>query len=214
MTPGCANDLSFCPLSVPGSHSNVISRPPSTARPRSAVRRALELLRREKRGRAAAEVHEVERPAGERRRRRHELPLAARASRGTARPAARSCSYRPGSNRNGSASGRTECAGTGRAARPAERCDCERGQRVGPPLPASTPKTAGNWRRNSCRPRFREAGCVRVSHRVCSSEPLLPRRILQGPGPCFSRSVRGLRQMPESGRRLGLAAAVLKRHRE
>ena len=68
---------SLASVSVPGSHSNVTSSASfhgvSRGQPSD---QAFELLRREKRRRAAAEVDEVERPAGDRRLRRVQLPFA------------------------------------------------------------------------------------------------------------------------------------------
>ena len=71
---------SFASVSVPGSHSNVISSAPAHGVAAvSRVDEPLELRGREERRRAAAEIHEVERTAGDRRRRRIELPLARQA---------------------------------------------------------------------------------------------------------------------------------------
>ena len=88
----------------------------------------LQLLRRQKRRRAAAEVDEVE--AAARRRAgwsRVELPLARQQVEVLLDLAARSCRCRPGSSRNGSASGRTGCAGTARAVRPARAGEASAG---------------------------------------------------------------------------------------
>ena len=109
---------------------------------------------RQERRRAAAEIDEVERPPRDGRPLGVELPLARRADRGTARPPWRSCRCRPGSNRNGSASGRTGCAGTAPAGRRgAGEASATLALGTTPPR-RSRPKTAGNSRRNSCRPRF------------------------------------------------------------
>ena len=104
---------------------------PRRDRRSAASTRPLELLRREERRRAAAEVDEVERPAGDAGGARVELPLAGEQRRGTSRRPRRSCRCRRGSSRTGSASGRTGCAGRARAACPAPAARCERGQRVG-----------------------------------------------------------------------------------
>ncbi len=77
MTPRRRMTASLLSVSVPGSHSNVISSAlfHAATAPRRFTR-PLELLRREKRRRAAAEVDEVQRPAGDRRQLAVQLELA------------------------------------------------------------------------------------------------------------------------------------------
>ena len=119
VTPRRRMTSSLASVSVPGSHSNVISSADdhgvSRRQPRDERR---ELLRREKRRRAAAEIDEVDRRGPRAPAARAADPIRAPAGPGTARPAARSCPCTRGSSRNGNASGRTGCAGTARAARP------------------------------------------------------------------------------------------------
>ena len=113
----------------------------------------LELSSRQKRGRAPAEVDEVERPPRKSRLARRTAPTPGPADRDTAPLPWRSCRCTPGSSRNDSAYGRKGCAGTAPAA-------C----RTAPATPAqpwrpwrrrrgSRRKMAGNSRQSSCRPR-------------------------------------------------------------
>ena len=72
-----ADRASLASVSVPGSHSNVISSADvHGVTAVSRLTRLSQLLRRQERRRAAAEVDEVERPAGDRRLLRVQLPLA------------------------------------------------------------------------------------------------------------------------------------------
>ena len=78
VTPISRMAASFASVSVPGSHSKVISsacRHGAAPRP-CATTRLCSCLRREERRRAAAEVDEVQRPAGDRPLRAVQLPLA------------------------------------------------------------------------------------------------------------------------------------------
>ena len=156
---------SFASVSVPGSHSNVISSAFGPRRRRRQPRhQPFELLRREERRRAAAEVDEVERPSGDRpAASRVELPLARHDVEVAVDLAARSCRCRRGSSRSGSACGRTGCAGTARAARPRHGGACSAGMASRcDRLRASTRRTVDRWRRSSSRLRSdrRERGPV------------------------------------------------------
>ena len=128
VTPIWRIAASFVSVSVPGSHSNVISSAPLHDGVAEQARdQRLQLLRRQERRRAAAEVDEVERPAGDRRLLRVQLPLAREHVEVLARPPARSCRCRRGSSRSDSASGRTGCEGRGRAAPPGPAGDASAG---------------------------------------------------------------------------------------
>ena len=109
----------------------------------------LQLLRGQERRRPAAEIDEVQWPAGDGRRLQVPFPLRNRQGRDIPRPGVRSCRCRPGNNRNGSASGRRECGRRGRAARRAAAPAGRPSRR--PRRSGSRRKTAGSWRRNSCR---------------------------------------------------------------
>ena len=119
VTPMPRIDASFASVNVPGSHSKVTSS--ASRQEVTASRRddePLELFRREERGRSAAEVHEVQRTAGDLPEGSRRAPTRAPARRGSRRLPARSCPCRRGSSRSGTASGRTECGGTTRAEHP------------------------------------------------------------------------------------------------
>ena len=121
---------------------------------RQAINETLELPDRQERRRAAAEIDEVERPPGDGRLPGVQLPLPPQNIEVRLDLGRVLVPCRPGSSRSGSACGRTECGGTGRAGHPraARRAP---GGPPRPPPPASRPRTADSWRRNSCRLPFR-----------------------------------------------------------
>ena len=128
-----------------------------------AIDEPLQLRGRKERRRPAAEVDEVERPARAMAGiSQIAIPLPRDADRGTPPPRARSCWCRRGSSRSGTASGRTECAGTGPAARPSAPTASAGMASAAHGFAGSTRKTAGSSRRSSCRPRSgRPRPCLR-----------------------------------------------------
>ena len=156
MTPIFRIAFSLCSVSVPGSHSKVISSASfHGVTCGQALDQPLELRastgttacrRRSRRSSAAARRS----PAAAR-----TAPIPCRGRRGSARSPARSCRCRRGSSRSGSASGRTGCAGRARAASPGPAAPAApASRRARPPRPTRR-KTADRWRRNSCRLRAR-----------------------------------------------------------